>query len=193
MESSRRFTRDGMAGGGGDTRRTVASFDNYADAERAVDHLSDRKFPVEHAAIVGRGLRFVEQVTGRMGTLEATLRGAATGALTGALIGWLFAIFDWFDPIVASGWLILDGLWFGALVGALAGLLAHAMTGGRRDFSSLAAMAAERYEVVVDEEFADEAERLLAEMTSRGAAAPETAAEPAAAERPASEPSATKQ
>jgi hypothetical protein len=35
----------------------------------------------------------------------------------------VFAIFDWFDPLVARGWLIIDDLWFGALVGAAFGLL----------------------------------------------------------------------
>ena len=41
-------------------RRTVASFSSYRDAERAVDSLSDRRFPVERVAIVGRDLRLVE-------------------------------------------------------------------------------------------------------------------------------------
>ena len=43
-------------------RRTVASYDDYAEAERAVDYLSDHGFPVERVAIVGHGLRYVEQV-----------------------------------------------------------------------------------------------------------------------------------
>jgi uncharacterized membrane protein len=165
MPSARRFTRDTTTGASGDTkRRAVASFTTYEDAERAVDYLSDHRFPVEHAAIVGRDLRYVEQVTGRMGRLDATLRGALSGGLTGVLIGWLFAVFDWFDPIVASGWLVFDGLWFGMLVGAAMGFAGHLATGGRRDFASVPAMAAERYEVMVDDAVADEAKRLLAEM-----------------------------
>ena len=145
-------------------RRTIETYDRYADAERAVDFLSDNGFPVERVAIVGRDLRIVEQVTGRMTLGHAALRGALTGALTGALIGWLFWLFNWFDPIVASGWLILDGLWFGALVGALFGLLAHAMTGGRRDFASVPMTTADRYELLVDEEVADQAASLLARL-----------------------------
>jgi hypothetical protein len=39
--------------------RLVASYDDHADAERAVDALADRGFPVEHVAIVGRGLHSV--------------------------------------------------------------------------------------------------------------------------------------
>jgi hypothetical protein len=37
------------------------------------------------------------------------------------------------------------------------------VTGGRRDFSSVAAMRADRYDVLVDAEVADEATHLLAE------------------------------
>lgn len=145
----------------GQPRRVVASFPTYADVERAVDALADRKFPVEKVAIVGQGLKYVEQVVDRMTLGKAALRGALTGALTGALIGWLFAVFDWFDPTVARLWLIVDGLWFGAIVGAIFGLIAHAMTGGRRDFMSVPGMQADHYELLVDEDVADEAARLL--------------------------------
>jgi tetrahydromethanopterin S-methyltransferase subunit F len=154
-----------MTAGG---HKTVASFDTYADAERAVDYLSDHDFPVEHVAIVGRDLRYVEHVTGRLSRLDATLRGVVVGGLTGVLIGWLFAAFNWFNPLIASGWLVFDGLWFGMLVGAFAGFVGHLMTGGRRDFSSVRSMIADRYELIVHEPLADQAERLLAEM--KGAA-----------------------
>jgi hypothetical protein len=125
------------------SRRVVASFATYTEAERAVDLLADNKFPVERTAIVGHGLKLVEQVTGRMDYGKAALRGALSGAFVGVLIGWLFGAFNWFDPVVASGWLVLDGLWFGAVVGALVGLLIHALSGGRRDFESFGSLRAE--------------------------------------------------
>jgi uncharacterized membrane protein len=175
MESGARFTKR-RGGSTGVQRRTVASFPDYAQAERAVDYLSDQDFPVERVAIVGRDLRLVEQVTGRMGYLEAAMRGLASGALAGLLIGWLFAIFDWFDPAIARGWLIIDGFWFGALVGLVTGVVAHALTRGRRDFASIQAMAADHYDVEVDETFAEEAERLLQGLSQpAGAASPSTA------------------
>jgi hypothetical protein len=147
------------------SRRVVASYDSYAEAERAVDYLSDRKFPVARVAIIGRDLEYVEQVTGRLGYGGAALRGALNGAFIGFLIGWLFAVFNWVDPIVASGWLILDGLWFGTVAGTIFGLVSHALTRGRRDFDSISLMQAQRYELLVDDEVADEAARLLAEQT----------------------------
>jgi hypothetical protein len=150
--------------------RTIASFHTYRDAERAVDRLADHGFPVEHTMIVGRGLRYVERVTGRQTYGKAALTGALTGALVGVLIAWLFVVFDWFSPIVANGWLAVDALWLGAVVGAVFGLLAHALTGGRRDFTSVSSMEADEYDVQVDEPLADEAARLLA-GTEAGAAA----------------------
>ena len=145
-------------------RRVVGSYSSYQDAERAVDYLSDNKFPVERVSIVGRDLEFVERVTGRMTYGGAALRGALSGALVGVLVGWLFAVFSWFDPVIGWGWLILDGLWFGAVVGALFGLLSHAMLGGQRDFASIGAMRANRYELLVDDEVAAEAERLISRI-----------------------------
>jgi hypothetical protein len=141
----------------------VGTYADYADAERAVDQLSDKGFPVERVTIIGRGLHTVERVTGRMGYPEAALRGALSGALAGVLIGWLFFVFDWFSPVVARGWLILDGLWFGALVGAAVGLIAHALLRGRRDFDSVVGMEADHYDVLVDQDVADRALALLSE------------------------------
>jgi hypothetical protein len=161
-------------------RRVVATFDTYAQAEAAVDSLADRGFPVEHAQIVGRGLKMVEQVTGRMRPLDAFLRGALSGALAGALIGWLFGLFDWTDPIVAAGWLALHGLWIGALVGGATSLIAYLALRGRRDFASVSTLSADRYEVLVDEPVADEAARLLTATDT----APATGTAPAAGAPP---------
>ena len=47
-------------------RRRIATFDDYAEAERAVERLTAHGFPVERVAIVGRDLRSVEQITGRL-------------------------------------------------------------------------------------------------------------------------------
>jgi heat induced stress protein YflT len=43
-------------------RPTVGSYDTYPRAQRAVDFLSDNKFPVERTAIIGSDLRMVETV-----------------------------------------------------------------------------------------------------------------------------------
>jgi heat induced stress protein YflT len=142
--------------------RVVATFNDYASAEKAVDMLSDRGFPVERTAIVGRDLEYVEQVTGRMTTAKAALNGAAGGAVVGFFVGWVFGLFNWFNPVIAAAWLALWGVLVGAVLGAILGAIGHALLGGRRDFASVGAMRARRFDLVVDESVADEAARLLA-------------------------------
>jgi hypothetical protein len=142
-------------------RRAVASYKSYRDAERAVNYLADNGFPVERVAIVGRELELVQQVTGRLTALDAAVRGALTGAVTGLLIGWLFAIFTWFDPRIAPAWLIIDGLWFGTLVGIVMGLVMCLITKSRRRFDAVSMMQPEYFDIAVDELYADDAARML--------------------------------
>jgi hypothetical protein len=142
-------------------RQTIATFASYGEAERAVDYLSDQKFPVERVAIIGHDVQMIEQVIGRLNWGRAALHGAGSGAVVGALVGWIFGLFDWVQPLVASLALAAYGLIFGAVVGAIFGLIAYALQGGRRDFASMRVMMPSRYEVQVDAEVADEAVRLL--------------------------------
>jgi uncharacterized membrane protein len=142
------------------TAVTVASYDNYAAAQRAVDFLSDEKFPVEHTAIVGSDLMLVEKVTGRLTVARAALAGASAGAWFGVLAGLLFGLFtrggalNWFAMIVVA--VVIFAFW-----GAVFAAVAHAMTGGRRDFASRSALTAGRYEVRVTAEHAPKAGQLL--------------------------------
>jgi uncharacterized membrane protein len=144
------------------TQRTVATFTSYGEAERAVDDLTDLKFPVQHVAIIGEDVRLVEQVIGRLGWGRAALQGAGSGAATGALVGWIFGIFSWIHPLIAGLTLAAYGLVVGAIIGAIVGLILHAAQGGRHDFAAVRMMRPSRYELVVDDEVADEAEHLLA-------------------------------
>lgn len=142
---------------------TVAVYLDYASAQRAVDYLSDNEFPVEQTAIVGTDLRLVERVLGRMTIARAALAGAASGAWFGLFIGLLFALFT------TRGWLLVmvTGLLIGAVWGAAFGAIAHAMTGGQRDFTSSSHLVAERYAVTVSAEHADRAKQMLGELTFR--------------------------
>ena len=143
-------------------RRTVASYPSYADAERAVDRLADLDFPVERVAIIGQDLETVEQVTGKLDYPTVAWRGAVSGAVPGALLGWIFGLFDWADPLVSALLLALYGLLIGAVIGAVIAMILYALQGGRRDFASVTVMRPRRYEVVVDDDVADQAVRLLA-------------------------------
>lgn len=154
-------SRTAHAAGAGGARIAVSSYASYAEAERAVDLLSDRGFPVERVAIVGRGLSTVEQVTGRLTMWRAAGRSAVSGAILGALLGWIFGLFDWVNPLIIGLLLALYGALFGAVLGAALGFVGHLLSGGRRDFSSVSAVRADSYDVLVAAEVADDASRLL--------------------------------
>ena len=145
----------------------VGTYPDYALAQQAVDHLSDNKFPVERTAIIGTDLRLVENVLGRLTTLRAAGAGAASGAWFGLFIGLLFGLFsnsNWFAVVFA-------GLLIGAAWGAIFGAIAHAATGGRRDFASRSSLQAGQYAVVTDPEVADQARQLLIQLNWRAAGA----------------------
>jgi hypothetical protein len=149
------------------SRCMVASYGSYAEAQEAVDRLADKGFPVERLSIVAEGLRFEERVTGRKGYGRAALEGLGAGALPGALIGFVFGLFSLVDPLVSGFLLTIYGLVFGALLGAAFGLVSHALSGGRRNFSSVGGMQADGYDVVADEEVAEDAARHLYEQPRR--------------------------
>jgi hypothetical protein len=145
-------------------RSTIASYSDYRDAERAVDWLSDQGFAVERGAIIGTGLRSVEQVTGRMTVGRAALLGAGEGTLIGALIALLFGLF-FSGP--DFGELLLYSLVVGASFGAITGAIIQAAGGEGRNFASSMTVATDRYEVQVDEDVAAEAKRILDSMPAR--------------------------
>jgi len=144
-------------------RQAVTSVRSYEDAANAVDWLSDHDFPVDHVSIVGTGLRYVEQVSGRMTTGKSALLGVGYGALLGLVWGLLFgALFTTDD---ASFWgLMAFSILVGVVFGGLVGAISQAWTDGKRDFSSTSTTRAERYEVQVEDGYAREAQRSLATM-----------------------------
>ncbi|MDF3299146.1 general stress protein [Streptomyces tropicalis] len=143
-------------------RPVVGSYPTYEGAQRAVDFLSDHGFPVEHTAIIGSDLRMVETVLGRLTRGRAALAGAGSGAWFGLLIGLLLAVF------AAGGHnalvLLLGGLVYGAVFGAVFGFIGHALSGGRRDFTSRSRIVAARYDVVADPQVAEDATNMLIKL-----------------------------
>lgn len=124
---------------------TVASYSDYADAQAAVDKLSDEGFPVEFLDIIGSDLRSVERILGRLTKARAAGAGAASGAWFGLFIGLLVGLFT-AGPVWLG--LMLGGLLIGALWGAAFGYVTHAATRGHRDFASTRTFVAGHYDIV---------------------------------------------
>ncbi|MEV6300333.1 general stress protein [Actinoplanes sp. NPDC051861] len=145
----------------------VGTYPEYGLAQQAVDHLSDNRFPVSRVSIVGTDLRLVENVLGRLTVGRAAIAGTASGAWFGLFVGLLFGLFS------DSGWfaVILTTVLIGAVWGAVFGAIAHAATGGRRDFTSRSSLQAAQYAVLADTEVADEARHLLIQLNWRASGA----------------------
>ena len=135
----------------------LAEYANYAKAQELVDSLADAEFDVKNLRIVGTGIHSVEQVTGRLTIGRAALLGAASGAWFGLLVGIIMGLF-----VVGASWftVILAGVLLGAGWGMLFGAVGHWATRGRRDFTSVKMMEAEKYAVMVNSAVADEARRV---------------------------------
>ncbi len=149
-----------MGGSIADLGVIVASYPQYAQAQRAVDYLSDNQFPVDTVSIVGSNLSIVERVLGRLTTAKAALSGLAAGAWFGLFIGLLFGIFttrNWFAVVFTA-------LAIGAVWGAIFGAIGHAATRGARDFLSRSSLAAGSYEVLVSGPQAERARAMLANL-----------------------------
>jgi hypothetical protein len=144
----------------------VATYSDYAQAQRAVDFLSDQKFPVENVTIVGSDLRMIERVTGRLNWGRAIGAGAASGAWFGLFVGLLLGIF----AVSGTGWIasVLAGLVIGLVFGAIFGAVGYAATRGRRDFTSVNQVVAGRYDVMCNPQYAEEARALLARLSLQG-------------------------
>ena len=137
----------------------VGSFKTYAEAQAAVDALSDREFPVEKLSIVGVDLMQVEKITGRLTWGKVLGTGALSGLWMGLFIGLILSVFT--EP--GSGWVTFTTtLVIGAIFGVIFAAVAYAFTGGKRDFSSATAIVAGRYDVLCEPDSAPQARDLIA-------------------------------
>jgi hypothetical protein len=144
--------------------QVIATYDTYVEAQRAVDFLADEQFAVENVSIVGSDLKMVERVTGRLTRGRAAAAGAASGAWFGLFVGVLLSLFA--DSGTNGFALIIAALIYGAVFGTIFGFVGHALSGGKRDFTSRSKIVSSRYEIVVVWAQADKAREVLARLQS---------------------------
>lgn len=137
----------------------VGSYPTYVEAQRAVDYLSDQKFPVEHVTIVGSDLRLVERVTGRLTQSRAIMAGAGSGAWFGLFVGVLLSLLPPSNIL-----LVIPGVLIGALFGLIFGWIGYRATGGHRDFTSRTQVVASKYDVLCQPHYAEDARNHLARL-----------------------------
>ncbi len=143
-----------------DFPQSLAVYDDYDAAQKAVDFLSDNKFPVEQLMIVGTDLKRIERITGRLTTGKVAAGGVLSGVWLGLFVGLIFSLFSEDETFVT----IVSTMVMGALFGLIWALVGYAMTRGQRDFSSVTQVVATRYEVLVEHKSAAQARELLASL-----------------------------
>ena len=139
----------------------VASYGTYLEAQRAVDHLADKQFPVQLVTIVGTELRMVERVTGRLSYPRVAAAGLASGAWFGLFVGLLMLLFTGEGE---ASFPLFAAILIGAAFGMLFSVVSYAFTRGKRDFTSSSQIVATSYAVLCQFEKANQARNLLGEI-----------------------------
>jgi hypothetical protein len=142
--------------------QVIGKFTEYADAVTFVDTLVNHGFPAGAVAIVGKDLRSVERVRGKMTYGRIALSGAVTGSWLGLLVGLFFG-----GSTDAAGTPAMDSTFSAVLIGAGIGMLINilrfSLARNKRAFVSQSSVVAGKYEVQVPANLADQAEKAIAE------------------------------
>ncbi|RKQ36759.1 general stress protein [Kocuria tytonis] len=138
----------------------VGRYRTYAQAQEAVDYMSDEHFPVAMVSIIGSDLKSVEQVTGRLSYPRVALQGALNGVVFGAFFGLLMSMLG--GANMASSLLLTMVL--GGAFWMLLATITYALSRGKRDFTSTSRIVAGSYEVLAAPEVAGQARQVLAGM-----------------------------
>jgi hypothetical protein len=137
----------------------VGSYPTYAEAQKAVDYLSDNQFPVQQVTLVGVDLMQVERVTGRLTWGKVLTGGVLSGAWLGVFIGLLLGLLTG-----DLGKALIAAVPAGVLFGLITSSIPYAMSKGTRDFSSTMQLVAGRYDVLCDPQSAERARDMLSRL-----------------------------
>ena len=140
-----------------DVGETVATYSKYEGAQRAVSKLIENEIPARDIAIVGKGLRSVEKVIGKLGWGRAAWQGALNGVLIGLFAAVLLAIWSPESSMPMVGGILIVGIAFGMALK----LLNYSIVRRRRDYASMMSLTAERYEVTVTGVYTNKSRELL--------------------------------
>jgi hypothetical protein len=174
MASEGRLEGDNDADEGAVVPVVVAEYGTYPEATDSVGRLIAEGVDESKVSIVWSRLRQVEPGTARRFRARAVLVGAIGGAIAGGTTAILLSVFVVLEEGISP--VMLVGTWslaFAALGGAALFAWQH-VRGGRPDLADAVELAAESYQVTVDDDVADVAIRRLG---TAPAPAPEAAAD----------------
>lgn len=137
--------------------RSLGVYSTYEEVQAVVDKLADEQFPVQDTMIVGTDLKLVERVTGRQTWGRVITGGVLSGVWMGLFIGILLALFT--QTFLAT---IVSSVLMGIVFFTVWSVMGYAMSGGKRDFTSMTATIPMQYELLVEHRHAERARQLLA-------------------------------
>ncbi|WP_158847850.1 general stress protein [Saccharothrix deserti] len=146
----------------------IGSYATYTEAQRAVDYLADKDFPVHDVTIVGVGPMVVERVTARLTWGRVLAGGAASGIWFGLFVGLLLGLLGT-APLPLA---ILTGLVTGVSFGTAFAAASYASVRGRRGFASTTQLVAGRYDVLCEPRNAEKGRDFLAELALKAPSSP---------------------
>ena len=138
--------------------RSLGVYSTYQEVQSVVDTLADRQFPVQSTLIVGTDLKLMERVTGRRTWPKVISQGALSGLWMGLFLGLLLLLLSPGNLTV-----ILTSVVLGIVFFTVSSVIGYAMSGGRRDFTSMTATIPMQYELLVEHKHAAQAQQILAE------------------------------
>lgn len=136
--------------------RSLGTYGTYAEVQAVVDTLADQDFPVQNAMIVGTDLKLIERVTGRRSWGRVLGGGVLSGLWMGLFIGILFSLFT--AQLLTT---VLMSMLMGIVFFTIWSAISYALSGGRRDFTSMTATIPMQYELLVEHSHADRAREIL--------------------------------
>jgi hypothetical protein len=157
-----RTRRPGTGGLDAETRTTavwrlIATAQDQSAAQRAHDWLTGQGLPDDRIAIVGRDLRPAPAPEART-TVQVAARGAVSGLIVGVLVGVVLGQTGLITSDLLLGW--LTAALAGAMIGAIAGVLGYGLSASRPT-TQPEVFSVGDFDVLVDVDVADEAERVL--------------------------------
>ncbi|MEE1618191.1 general stress protein [Brachybacterium sp. J153] len=144
---------------------SLGVYSTYSEVQSVVDTLADRQFPVQSTLIVGTDLRLMERVTGRRTWGRVIGQGVLSGVWMGLFVG---LILMFLSP--GNIGVVISAVLMGIVFFTVWSVIGYAMSGGKRDFTSMTATIPMQYELLVEHKHSGEARRILAEQ---GVAAPQ--------------------
>lgn len=138
--------------------RSLGVYNTYQEVQSVVDTLADNHFPVQSTLIVGTDLKLMERVTGRKTWPRVIGQGVLSGLWMGLFLGLILLLIN-----PGNFMIVVTSILMGMVFFTVWTVIGYAMTGGKRDFTSMTSTIPMQYELLVEHKHAAQARQILAD------------------------------